>query len=691
MITTSGPTPGLSTGDDVDNSGFGDDAQVTQAHVGSPLLYNVNAFDSVTAALSSTAVHDGDIIRVLSGNYSDHAVVNKQVTLLAGTPASFGGGAIDKSTIAGTDPSRDPSGSPVRETVYVTSSRSVHRLRTRRVHQGLLPSATRPPAAARASSCKPARPTPPSRTTSSHGTSTAWTCRATTRVLIPPSSAETTSFRTTVPAPTAARASTSITARPTSASTTTRCSRTITPAPPSPLGSWSQAGANATIQNNIIARSTVGIRLLSGGSATILANDFNASGAQPVNATDLLLESDAGAGTTAGATGQVNTFTASGPYIDDRSPNGVTAIHNLFGGVDPASMVLSSLYGLEDRIIHGVDIAGAGLVRVRSQEVFVTPNSHVAPSSTTASIQRGIDVAASDDTVYVESGSYVNNLTINKPLHLVGDGSSLVTVVPAVSNVLPSAGGSLPAGASNMVLIQASNVEVTGFTFDGNNPALAGETVGGGDVDARNGIIEDFNAGVFDNTNVHDNIVQNIWLRGIYASSGGSGFKVDNNTVSNVRGSAQSIAIFNFGGAGEIKGNQVSQANDAIATNWSRGTLIQSNQVTNSGTGIHSDNNGGSGGTADQIENNTVTNGTANSLWHFRICELPADHGSRQYDHGRELRRRRLGPRHGDRQSRHIRWEHDHAHDGTSRKLRLLRDNEHVGLGFRRRPRGPHE
>jgi parallel beta-helix repeat protein len=62
--------------------------------------------------------------------------------------------------------------------------------------------------------------------------------------------------------------------------------------------------------------------------------------------------------------------------------------------------------------------------------------------------------------------------------------------------------------------------------------------------------------------------------------------------VQNVQGEYASICIFNFGGSGTISDNSLSDCNDAIAANWSAGTQFIGNTVTNSGSGIHSDNNG---------------------------------------------------------------------------------------------------
>src|SRR6185369_5271524 len=82
-------------------------------------------------------------------------------------------------------------------------------------------------------------------------------------------------------------------------------------------------------------------------------------------------------------------------------------------------------------------VSGYGLVRLHSNNVFVTPNSFFAPTTTAPSIQRGIDAASSGDTVNVEGGTYAEALTINKAITLDGEGSNLVTLTT------PSAGATL--------------------------------------------------------------------------------------------------------------------------------------------------------------------------------------------------------------------------------------------------------
>ena len=73
---------------------------------------------------------------------------------------------------------------------------------------------------------------------------------------------------------------------------------------------------------------------------------------------------------------------------------------------------LPQLFGIADKDVDGVDIAGAGLVRLKANNVYVTPNSFYNPGpvspaivdTTSPSIQRAVNVASSGDTVNIGSG-----------------------------------------------------------------------------------------------------------------------------------------------------------------------------------------------------------------------------------------------------------------------------------------------
>jgi hypothetical protein len=221
------------------------------------------------------------------------------------------------------------------------------------------------------------------------------------------------------------------------------------------------------------------------------------------------------------------------------------------------------------------------------------------------SIQSAINAAQPGATITIGAGSYYENLLVNKPVTLKGAGLNTV-IYPAVSKPVCT-GGSLCGGeASNIVLVQADNVTITSLWLRGDNPNLSsGVVVGGEDLDARNGIITNHSAGTYNNLTVSRVKVTGAYLRGIYASSGGS-FNFNHDTVENVQAEEASIAMFDFGGSGAMSYNKVLNANDAISANWSTGTQFLNNVIVKSGSGVHTDNNGGFGGSADAIKANTV-------------------------------------------------------------------------------------
>jgi hypothetical protein len=221
------------------------------------------------------------------------------------------------------------------------------------------------------------------------------------------------------------------------------------------------------------------------------------------------------------------------------------------------------------------------------------------------SIQSAINAAQPGATITIGPGSYYENLLVDKAVTLKGAGVKTV-IYPATSKPV-CGGGSLCGGeASNIILVQADNVTITNVWLRGDNPNLtSGVIVGGEDIDARNGIITNHALGTYNGLTVSKVKVTGVYLRGIYASSGGT-FNINHNTVENVQAEEASVAIFDFGGSGVMAYNKVSNANDAISANWSTGTQFLNNTVSKSGSGVHTDNNGGFGGSADVIKSNLV-------------------------------------------------------------------------------------
>ncbi|MGB2696674.1 MAG: right-handed parallel beta-helix repeat-containing protein, partial [Candidatus Zixiibacteriota bacterium] len=157
-------------------------------------------------------------------------------------------------------------------------------------------------------------------------------------------------------------------------------------------------------------------------------------------------------------------------------------------------------------------------------------------TGTTGRIQEGVDMVTAS-TVKVMAGTYYENIVINKALSLMGASQDSVLVYTDSSDVgipNPELGPSFR--GSQMVVVEATDVLIEGFTFNGDNPSLTPAGV----VDARNGIITNYNSGNWNNLTVQNCTVKNIYLRGIYACAMSAtpgdltGIDFNHNTVNNV-------------------------------------------------------------------------------------------------------------------------------------------------------------
>lgn len=230
-----------------------------------------------------------------------------------------------------------------------------------------------------------------------------------------------------------------------------------------------------------------------------------------------------------------------------------------------------------------------------------------------SSIQAAIDDVAviAGWTIYIDPGTFNENVNVNKSVTLQGSGVGVTIVRPGAGSVvdLGCGAGSCASTANTVFYITADNVTIRDLTVDGDNTSVAsGTVVNSVDVNARNGIF----GNDADNLIVENTQVQNVYLRGIQTTYSDA-IEIRNNTINNVDGSIYSISVFNFGGGGVIENNTISQTGDGIASNWSTGTQVLNNTVSDMGTGIHTDNTQGT----DVISGNTISNGTSNSYGIF--------------------------------------------------------------------------
>jgi pectin methylesterase-like acyl-CoA thioesterase len=180
---------------------------------------------------------------------------------------------------------------------------------------------------------------------------------------------------------------------------------------------------------------------------------------------------------------------------------------------------------------------------------WASPKTVCAKRCAFTSINAAIGAASPGATITIGPGTYTENVVVDKPLTLQGAGSH-TTIEPATSNPVCEGGSLCGGAASNIVLVEANEVTLTKLSLEGDNPSLTSGVVRGGkDIDARNGIITNHELGTYNGLTVKKVKVADVYLRGMYASSGGT-FDFEGDTVENVQGEEASIAMFAFGGSG---------------------------------------------------------------------------------------------------------------------------------------------
>ncbi|HEY1022573.1 MAG TPA: hypothetical protein VGE06_09705, partial [Flavisolibacter sp.] len=150
----------------------------------------------------------------------------------------------------------------------------------------------------------------------------------------------------------------------------------------------------------------------------------------------------------------------------------INASGSTFDGVAPADMSLTQLFGVEDKIVHSIDAADLGFVRVKAGEVFTTPGSFFAPA-TKVSVQRAVNAATAGDLVHLAAGEYPGQVLVDKGLGLKGAGIGQTIISFDADASLSLA----PGQTWNAGILQTpagiGDVFIDNITIDGKNGSLS--------------------------------------------------------------------------------------------------------------------------------------------------------------------------------------------------------------------------
>jgi len=216
------------------------------------------------------------------------------------------------------------------------------------------------------------------------------------------------------------------------------------------------ASANSTVSNNSITYNDVALSANAPYSSGVLFEPNTVSAAVAVN--NVLTGRQAG--TTGAQAGSItlsgNTFVnsafGSSPAVaiaqlsasTTANPNG-----NTFNGTALSSSSSNAdIFAVADMVADRVDASGLGYVQFKSGEVFITPASFWAASSTTsANVANALAVASENGTLWIKSGAYTGG---SATVSVAGLTANAEAGTSGVSFTLGSADAIVLAGAGDM-------------------------------------------------------------------------------------------------------------------------------------------------------------------------------------------------------------------------------------------------
>jgi nitrous oxidase accessory protein NosD len=212
-----------------------------------------------------------------------------------------------------------------------------------------------------------------------------------------------------------------------------------------------------------------------------------------------------------------------------------------------------------------------------------------------STIQAAINAVGPNGTIYVYSGTYSENLLVNKSVTLLGANNNVSGDGLRDPESLIHANGN----TSGVVTVTANNVTISGFTVSGDDPSTVGQPVySGADANAFYAITNGTVGGgtPINGLTVRDNIIQRAAL-GVLGNGNAGG-----STTSVIDANMfQDIGVYDFGYAISLRDNFYAN--------------ITNNVMRRVYTGIHVNNFSTAKGSPWLVQGNDIES-YANGLWH---------------------------------------------------------------------------